>query len=198
MNGKDKKMDSEKRSTILKVSQALFSRFGFIKTTVDEIAKLARIGKGTIYHYFRSKEEVFAEVIKKESGALQEKIHLALEAEHTPQGKLTTFVKTRSHHLKILTNYYSALTDDYLEHYAFIEEARRKYLDREIQTVKDILAEGMGKGVFEIEDAKLTAQAIVLLLKAVEYPWSVEKEKFDIENSTNKFLNILFKGIEKR
>jgi hypothetical protein len=64
--------------------------------------------------------------------------------------------------------------------------------------VKDILAEGMGKGVFEIEDAKLTAQAIVLLLKAVEYPWSVEKEKFDIENSTNKFLNILFKGIEKR
>jgi len=191
-------MDIDKRITILNVSQALFSRFGFVKTTVDEIAKLARIGKGTVYHYFRSKEQVFAEVIQRESNTLQEKIQQALRGKQTPQGKLTAFVKTRFSHLKDLTNYYSALTDDYLEHYAFIEEARHKYLDREIQTVKDILYEGVEKGVFEIEDTKLTAQAIVLLLKALEYPWSVEKDKFDIELSTNKFLNILFKGIEKR
>jgi len=191
-------MDIDKRITILNVSQALFSRFGFVKTTVDEIAKLARIGKGTVYHYFRSKEQVFAEVVKKEGDTLQEKIRLALEAEHTPQGKLTAFVKTRFRYLKDLTNYYSALTDDYLEHYAFIEWARREHLNREIQTVKDLLDKGVEKGVFEIEDTKLTAQAIVLLLKALEYPWSVEKDKFDIELSTNKFLNILFKGIEKR
>ncbi|MCD6517834.1 MAG: TetR/AcrR family transcriptional regulator [Candidatus Aminicenantes bacterium] len=191
-------MEIDKRITILNVSQALFSRFGFVKTTVDEIAKLARIGKGTVYHYFKSKEQVFAEVIKRESNTLQEKIQKALRGKQTPQDKLTAFVKTRSRHLKDLTNYYSALTDDYLEHYAFVEETRQKYLEREIQTVKDILEEGVEKGVFDIEDTKITAQAIVLLFKALEYPWSVKKDKFDIELSTNKFLNILFKGIEKR
>jgi AcrR family transcriptional regulator len=59
-------MQIDKRKTILKVSKDLFSRFGLVKTTVDEIAKLARIGKGTVYHYFKSKEDIFAEVIQKD------------------------------------------------------------------------------------------------------------------------------------
>jgi AcrR family transcriptional regulator len=191
-------MDSEKRSTILKVAETLFSRFGFVKTTVDEIAKLARIGKGTVYHYFRSKEQVFAEVVKKESDTLQEKVYLALVAEHTPQAKITAFVKTRLRHLKDMTNYYSALTNDYLEHYAFIEKIRREHLEREIQTVKDILDKGVEKGVFEIKDTKQTAQAIVFLLKGIEYPWLLEKDTLDIEGRSDQFLEILFKGIEKR
>ncbi len=191
-------MPIDKRKIILKVSKALFSRFGLVKTTVDEIAKLARIGKGTIYHYFKSKEDIFAAVIQKESNALQEKILQALKSEHTPQGKLTAFVKTRFRHLKELTNYYSALTDDYLQHYSFIEEARREYLEREIQTVRDLLGEGVEKGVFKIKDTKLAAESIILLLKGLEYPWTVEKDVLDLERSANQFLNILFKGIEKR
>jgi len=188
----------DKRKVILKVSKTLFSRFGLVKTTVDEIAKLARIGKGTIYHYFKSKEDIFAEVIQKESNILQEKIQQALKSEHTPQGKLTAFVKTRFRHLKELTNYYSALKDDYLQHYSFIEETRREYLEREIQTVKDLLDEGMEKGVFEIKDTKLAAESIIFLLKGLEYPWTAEKDKPDIERCTDQFLNIMFKGIEKR
>ncbi len=191
-------MHIDKRKTILKVSKALFSRFGLVKTTVDEIAKLARIGKGTIYHYFKSKEDIFAEVIQKESNALQEKIQQVLNNENTPQGKLAAFIKTRFRHLKELTNYYSALTDDYLQHYVFIEEARREYLEREIQIVRDLLDEGVEKRVFKIKDTKLAAESIILLLKGLEYPWTVEKDVLDLERSANQFLNILFKGIEKR
>ncbi len=191
-------MKVDKRKTILKVSMDLFSRFGLVKTTVDEIARLARIGKGTIYHYFKSKEDIFAEVIQKESNALQDKIQQALKAEQTPQGKLGAFVKTRFRHLKELTNYYSALTDDYLQHYGFIEEARREHLEKEIRTVKDLLDEGVEKGVFEIKDTKLVAESIIFLLKGLEIPWSVEKDMLDIERYTDQFLNILFKGIEKR
>ena len=62
------------KEIILKTSQKLFARFGLRKTTVDEIAKLARIGKGTIYHYFKTKEQIFAEIIDKESRYLREKI----------------------------------------------------------------------------------------------------------------------------
>jgi len=191
-------MHIDKRKIILKVSKNLFSRFGLVKTTVDEIAKLARIGKGTVYHYFKSKEDIFAEVIQKESNILQEEILQVLKSEHTPQRKLAAFIKTRFRHLKKMTNYYSALTDDYLQHYSFIEEARREYLKREIQTVKDLLNEGVEKGVFEIKDTKLAAESIIFLLKALEYPWTQEKDTPDIERYTDQFLNILFKGIEKR
>ncbi len=191
-------MHIDKKKIILKVSKDLFSRFGLVKTTVDEIAKLARIGKGTVYHYFKSKEDIFAEVIQKESNILQEKILRALKSEHTPQGKLAAFIKTRFRHLKKMTNYYSALTDDYLQHYSFIEKARREYLEIEVQTVKGLLNEGVEKGVFEIKDTKLAAESTIFFLKGLEYPWTAEKDTPDIERYTNQFLNILFKGIEKR
>ncbi len=191
-------MKFNKKEMILEVSQGLFARFGLLKTTVDEIAKLARIGKGTIYHYFKSKEDIFTEVVEKEGNLLKQKIQDALEAETTPQGKLTAFVKIRFRHLKEFTNYYSALTDDSLEHYGFIEETRRKYLEGEIRTVKRILNGGVMKGDFEIKNTELTAQAIVFTLKGMEYLWTFENDLLDIERSINQFLNILFKGIEKR
>jgi AcrR family transcriptional regulator len=165
---------------------------------VDEIAKLARIGKGTVYHYFKSKEDIFAEVIQKESNTLQDKIQQALKAEQTPQGKLAAFIKKRFRYLKEMNNYYSAITDDHLQHYGFIEKERQKHLEKEIRTVKDLLEEGVKKGVFEIKDTKLTAESIIFLLKGLEHLWTAEKDILDIERYTDQFLNILFKGIEKR
>jgi len=191
-------MQFDKREAILKVSQNLFSRFGLIKTTVDEIAKLARIGKGTIYHYFRSKEAIFAEIVERESQLLKEKIMSAVMAQNTPQEKLAIFVKTRFLYLKKFINYYSALTDDYLEHYAFIEEARRQHIEDEVRSVSEILDEGVSLGQFDIKDSGLAAQAIVFAMKGLEYPWTMEQDIVDINQSIDQLLNMLFKGIEKR
>ncbi|HDR50317.1 MAG TPA: TetR/AcrR family transcriptional regulator, partial [Mariniphaga anaerophila] len=52
----------QKKQTILEVAQHFFLRFGLNKTTMDEIAKAARMGKATLYHYFRDKEQIFYEV----------------------------------------------------------------------------------------------------------------------------------------
>ena len=53
----------EKKRIITKVAQKIFSKYGLIKTTVDEIAKAARMGKASLYHYFKSKEDIFKEVV---------------------------------------------------------------------------------------------------------------------------------------
>jgi len=54
------------RNKILSVANKLFSRFGFHKTSMDEIAKIARKAKGSLYYHFASKEELFKEVVSKE------------------------------------------------------------------------------------------------------------------------------------
>lgn len=50
--------DPTKHGAILDAAERLFVRYGFKKTTMDEIAAEAGVGKGTIYSYFRSKEEL--------------------------------------------------------------------------------------------------------------------------------------------
>ena len=183
---------------IIKAAQNLFTRFGLKKTTVDEIARLAHIGKGTIYNYFKSKEDIFANVIEKETKLLGEKLSDAIQQAATPQEKLRAFVLTRMRYLKELTNYYRALIDDYLEHYPFIEKIRQKSLQEEINFVKDILDEGVKTNVFSIENTEMTAFVLVTALKGLEYPWTVETSLENIGKNIDELLKVLFKGIEKR
>ena len=56
-------MEKERKLQIIKAADKRFSKHGLGKTTLDEIARDLRIGKATIYHYFKSKEELFFETI---------------------------------------------------------------------------------------------------------------------------------------
>jgi AcrR family transcriptional regulator len=49
-----------RRETILKAAKALFAEKGLLATTIDDIAERAEVAKGTIYLYFRAKEEMFS------------------------------------------------------------------------------------------------------------------------------------------
>ena len=57
--------DKERR--ILETAEKLFARYGLRKTTVEEIAAAADVGKGTVYLFFSSKEELFATVVRREA-----------------------------------------------------------------------------------------------------------------------------------
>ncbi|HOG63778.1 MAG TPA: TetR/AcrR family transcriptional regulator [Sedimentibacter sp.] len=50
---------TNKKKLILDIATQLFTRFGFAKTSLDEIAAAAQIAKGTVYYYFPSKEDLF-------------------------------------------------------------------------------------------------------------------------------------------
>ena len=190
--------DNPKKQIITQVARKIFSRYGLIKTTVDEIAKAARMGKASLYHYFQSKEEIFKEVVEQENRFLKEKIREAIIKEDTPQKKMKIYILKKMEYLKELANIHSALKDDYLEHYAFIEKIREKNSREELFTIREILQDGEDKGIFEINDIELTAFAIVSALKGLEYPWSINISFPEIESNINKLLEILFNGIVKR
>ncbi|GAB1366144.1 TetR/AcrR family transcriptional regulator [Candidatus Cloacimonadaceae bacterium] len=68
----------EKRQIILETASKLFSRYGFNKTSLDEIAAKAQIAKGTVYYYYANKEELFMAAVEKKAEdyflALQEQL----------------------------------------------------------------------------------------------------------------------------
>ena len=192
--------DSRKdvREIIINVARGLFGRFGFRKTTMDEIAQAAHKGKSSIYHYFKSKEQIFQAVVEKESYVLKEEITKAIKQQDTPQKKLRAYVMTRMQILNRLANYYSALRDEYLEHYSFIEKLREKHLKDEVKMIKQILKKGVEQGIFSIENLELTAQAIVTALKGFEYPWIMENDVSKTKRSVDSLLGTLFHGIITR
>ncbi len=70
----------QRRREILKAARTLFVEKGIRNTTLDEIAETAAFGKGTIYNYFSSKEELFREIIYDLTDEIFEETRLAMEA----------------------------------------------------------------------------------------------------------------------
>ncbi|MBR2567688.1 MAG: TetR/AcrR family transcriptional regulator [Paenibacillus sp.] len=57
-------MSVNRRKQILDAATQSFALFGYKATTMDQVAKIARVGKGTIYTFFTNKEELFDEIIQ--------------------------------------------------------------------------------------------------------------------------------------
>lgn len=191
-------MKEEKANLILTSARRLFGRYGLRKTTVDEIAREARVGKGTIYNYYKSKEEVFQAVVEEEAQILKKEIERVVNSQNTPEEKLRAYIITRMGLINQLANFYSTFKDEYLEYYGFIEKIRKRYNDYEISTIKRILKEGVNKKVFSIKNLDLTALAFVIGMKGLEYYWALEEDPLKIEKKIDTLLGIIFNGILRR
>ncbi len=191
-------MKEDRKEGIVETARDLFARFGFKKTTVDEIAKALHMGKSTIYYYFETKEDIFKAVIEREGKFLAMKIKKAVEKATSPVEKLQIFILTRMQCLRQLANFYNVLKDEYLEHYSFIEKIRKKDFEEEIETIKAFLIEGVEKGIFAVRNPHLTSFAIVTALKGLEYPLTIKTKTTNIKKNINILLETLFEGIKKR
>jgi AcrR family transcriptional regulator len=188
----------EARELIIDAGRDIFARYGYKKTTMDDIAKAARKGKSSLYHYFKSKEDVFGAVVEKEANELKAELLRAIKAEITPQEKLRAYVITRMEAFQRFANLYCAFRDEYPESDNFINGFREQYDQFESGLYKEILREGVSRDVFEIHDLDLTAYAMVIAAKGLEYHWAMEKNRQIIKRNIDSLLEIFFNGIMKR
>jgi AcrR family transcriptional regulator len=86
--GKEK--DSRKK-LILKSARALFFKKGYNKVTVDEIAKTSELGKGSIYLYFRSKEEIYAQILLNDIDNFNQQISVLSDRKNSASDLLVEF-----------------------------------------------------------------------------------------------------------
>ena len=79
-------MAKQRQEEIVKAASKRFSRHGFGKTTLDEIARDVRIGKPTIYHYFKSKDELYNSSITFQSNEFIQDIKAIFNNQDLPVG----------------------------------------------------------------------------------------------------------------
>jgi len=190
-SGKD-----EVREQLIQAARQVFVRFGYKKTALDDIARESRKGKSTIYYYFKSKDEIFKAVIDAEAEIRAKTIDGQISMLEDPQLKLKTYIYVRMLTLKKVGNYYEAIKNDLLDNLYFVNSFRSNHFDAEINLIKDLLLEGIEKGVYTIQNPELTAKTIVTLLQGFEVPLILKNlSDEELQKSVDEMLNILFFGI---
>jgi len=81
-------LNAEKAEIILDAAEQIFKRYGYSKTTMDDIAREAMIGKGTIYYYFNTKEDIFLAIMSKVITEISKTIREKIETCKTFEGKV--------------------------------------------------------------------------------------------------------------
>lgn len=82
------------RAEVMVASRQLFKRYGYQKTTMEDIARGIGRGKSTLYYYYNSKEEIFEAIVLKEAKELFNIVGKKVEKASTAEEKMKTYVLT--------------------------------------------------------------------------------------------------------
>ena len=134
--------DIDIKSLIVESATKYFSKFGFYKTTMDEIAKNIHKAKGILYYYFRSKEELFNEVLKQELGSVKAELTRIVNSDKDSLITLKDYMLTRLKLLHKAVNYHETLKADFFEKYHFVKDVRDDFKEFERVQLTIILKKG--------------------------------------------------------
>ena len=188
-------MKREKVTSILDTAKKMFGRYGLRKTSIDEVARMARVAKGTIYNYFGSKDQVYLEVLRREANEIIEKVSFSVAQEGSPKDKLSAFARAKFKYMREAINILNLDREGIENLLPKAEIIRNDFFEREVDLIHSILKEGIEKGVFRINDIFLTAKGIAYSLKGFELNWLVQESQERIEHYLDELMNIIFFGM---
>lgn len=187
------------KDIIVSVANKLFSRFGFQKTSMDEIAKTARKAKGSLYYHFASKEELFKEVVSREMTVLKNQLSVIVHNTELNAGdKIKNYLILRMELLNNAANYHETLKADFYEHYIFIDDLRSELDKWEIDNLRNILEQGINEGDFNKSgNIEVLLEMIIMVLKGLEIPFFLQNKYTRYSPHFDDLISVLIKGISK-
>ncbi len=188
---KDKKM----KDNIIQHADKLFKKFGYNKTTMNDIAKSMGKSKSSLYHYYSHKEEIYKDVISREFNILKEKLLNEINKKISPIDKLHTYTIVRIKLLSDIAIYYTHFNEEYYLLYDFNEKIRKDFDKEEVNIITNILIEGVQENIFKIKTPKQLAEAFLIVLKGYEYKWAINKPNKELEKNIRSLFEILLNGI---
>jgi len=150
------------RDAILDAADRLLS-LGYRKMTVEDLAREAGIGKGSVYLHFSSKEEVALSTIDRLVERLTVRLREIAAGRGSPEAKLREMLVTRVLFRFDHRRHDSKSMDEILSSLRLAFLARReKHFAKERGVLAGVLEEGRSRGVFGFQDVAPTAHALVL------------------------------------
>ncbi len=185
------------RNKILSVADKLFARFGFHKTSMDEIAKIARKAKGSLYYHFKSKEDLFTEVVSTEIKNLKSELNTIVDNNDlTADVKIKAYLTKRMEILNDAANYHETIKADFFEHFDFIDDLRNELDNWEKAKLKIIIQEGIETKKFaDVENVDVVLDMFIMVLKGLETPFFLQNKYKKYSPYFDGLMGILTKGM---
>lgn len=180
-----------KKAQVLKASVNLFARYGYQKTTLDDIAKQIGIRKNTLYYYFTNKEAIFSEIVKREVDGFITSLNEEINNYNTTEKKLCVILKKIINYPKDRANLFSISLKVFIEIGEIIENSHKEFRLAIQNSIAELLINGIKSGELKKHKPYEIAEDIFIIISSLQY-----KEYHS--NQITSFEEIDFPNIEKR
>lgn len=154
-----------KRDMILDAAYNLFQNKGYWDTKIIDIADAAGIGKGTVYEYFESKDEIFFELFKTKVAAGYDHLSELLDKKIPGEAKIKEYLEIELTNTSRYTFNKNFLVDLVMKSDAFrnpaLIESIHKLMKKKFTILHGIIEEGINSGEFRKTDPLMAAVAVM-------------------------------------
>ena len=186
------------KESLLDAMDRLLARYGYQKTTVDDLAAEAGIGKGSVYLYFSSKEQIALSCIDRLHDRLLAKMASIANKPVPAQEKITEILLERVMSRFEYCRNASCLDEMLAALQKELMARKERYHAQEAELLERLLTEAADDGELPRCDAKASAEAMILATNAL-LPYSLRTSQLgstsEIEEKVRRVASLLVLGL---
>jgi len=189
------KRNKPKFKQIIEAAVVVIAENGYHQAQVSKIAKQAGVADGTIYLYFKNKEDILISLFREKMGSFVEKIQKEIEGISSLSEKL--YVMIEKHFQLLAADRHLAIVTQ-LELRQSNKEIRQRIngvLKEYLKVVESILVEGIKKGEFRKDlDIRLARQMVFGTIDETVTTWVMNEQKYDLVALAKPVHQLLTEG----
>jgi len=188
-----------RRSELLTAARTVFGKKGFHEASIEEIAELAEVAKGTVYLYYKSKKDIYLEAVRFGLELLNQKLKSRADGPGTCLETLRALTETKIVYFEenrdFFRIYYSEL-GKLPGHPAAISLVRDLYTEQ-AKVFERVLREGIRRREVRNLDVEKMAFAIADLTRGIATQRLLGMSKARLADDVELILSIIWKGIAR-
>ena len=191
-------VSDERTSQIINAAEDVFTKKGFDEARMDDIAEQTGLSKGTLYNYFKSKDDLIIAILDRifqREFKVFESIDLA---NMSATDAIWSFAETTSKDVKMMMRLLP-ITYEFMG-LAFrnklVQKAFKTYFNHYMDILVPIIQHGIDSGEFRQADAKEVALAMGAIMEGTLLLWVYDKTLVDPETHIRSGMKLLLEGVK--
>ena len=190
---------AERRDAILRGAIRVFAERGFFYATIAEIARTAEVAEGTIYLYFKSKDDLLLTIFDERMAQLCTTARAAIEGVESAAEALSRVVELQLQAVTQSPSLAAVLIMELRQSAAFVRDAEKPRLTEYLNLLGDIIRRGQERGEFRSDmHPGLAKRGLFGALDEVSHGWLVARTKFDLVDAGRALVDLYIRGLEAR
>ena len=200
----------DKRERILTAAERIFARRGFFAAKVSDVAKEAGVADGTIYLYFKSKDDLLISLFERRMQQVNELLRAAVAGIKSPRDQLVKLIKTYLQLVHDEPTAVEVLTIELRQSNKFMKDYENPHFADFLRLLGGIIAAGQDKGELDRSiPAHVAARMIFGVLDELALAWVLAKQpfgggaagarpkKFDIVRAADWVITLVTSGLNQ-